>query len=100
MHQLSKSVAKRRPSAWVRAELEGNQWNGEILSIFPKPLEYHSLAIGLEAMPRDPWNHGAMRVTTAFATMLVSVLSCVVSWFGHHSSSATAGVGLVSVLMR
>ncbi len=96
----SKAVFNRRPASWIKAETEGNTWNGEILSIFPKPLEYASLAIGLEAEAKDRWYTGVSGLASAMATFAVVLLSWAVTAFSHAPNGAQAGAGLASVLMR
>jgi hypothetical protein len=91
----------RRPASWIKAEMGENTWNGEVLSIFPKPLSYASLAIGLEAQQRDPWYSGAHRVTSMLATFAVIAIGWALSaWSQNDNGNVGSAGSLLGVLMR
>ncbi len=95
------AVFNRRPASWIKAEMGENTWNGEILSIYPKPLSYASLAIGLEAQQPDPWYSGGHRVMSMLATLAVIAIGWALSAWSHNGHGSTGASGsLLGVLMR
>jgi hypothetical protein len=94
------SVVKRRPASWAKAEAQGSDWDGNVISILARPMETPSLAIGLEAEEGISWKADATRVASMFLTVAVGFFSWVLSVVSSTPAPTYAGMGLVSVLMR